>query len=129
MNKKLIKEISSQLIDYFEYCDKMQSGNLGYPKSSSYEPTSFSSKKADPTPNHAIPLGIKDVYNMMMDCPKDHTRVLEKKYNNPRLTDHHRAQMLHCSVQNYYILLGRAQEWVCGYYTRHYSDRKRTTGA
>lgn len=117
-------DFEDDLIEYFVFMEKIQSGHQGYPTNSRFEPTSHTAKKCDPTANEGFER-VRFIYDVMCVTPKPLRDVLEQKYHAVAKSDHERAEKLSMSVQKYYQTCRVATAFIAGNYANHQSDRRK----
>lgn len=110
-----MKTIEQDVIAWFEWVEKCESGNLGYRKHSQFEPTSHSNKRTDPTPDHAIPSHLIFIDGVMLDMPRMYRKALKSRFT-PWQCDLERAQQINVSVSKYYALCREAFAYLTGAY-------------
>ena len=118
-----MNEIERDVIEWYEYQAKNQSGNLGYPKGVNLEPGIITNPKSDPTPNSTMPSELIFIDSTMMDMPAIYRNIIFIKLMTT-MEDHERASHLHVSIAKYYTLCREAMAYLKGAYATRYTGRR-----
>ena len=121
-----MKEIySKDIVDWFEWRTKIQSGYLGYPRKINFEPTGRTNDKRDNTPNVGVPDDLVFIDFVMMTMPASYRKCLQHRFTAKQQDDLESSQ-LYMGKTRYYEELNRAFAYLDGSYNTQYPPRRKS---
>lgn len=121
-----MKEVyEREIVNWFEWCEKSQSGYLGYPKHINFEPTGRTNEKRDNTPNTGVPDELVFIDFVMMTMPAVFRKCLKHKFTAKKQEDLEGSKIF-MSKSKYYETLNMAFAFVDGSYNTQYPPRRKS---